>query len=72
MEFKLTVTCDCGKRDELILKRTTNIYEGKVYEDFSSITDGKFKEDLFITQQNSPDEVVIECTSCGKEHNLTT
>lgn len=40
MQFTLTVRCTCGTQDTIVPKRTREEFEGKVYEDFTSITDG--------------------------------
>lgn len=74
MKISMTVECECGNYDSLVVKRTTNEIPdtGRVYEDYSSITDSKFKNGLFTSGQSQPDEITITCNECGKNHILTT
>jgi hypothetical protein len=75
MNLKLVITCDCGSHDILDLKKTLEVYEGKIYEDYSSITNAKFSNNkLFKVSQSQPDTVYIEClnVTCKKVHELIT
>ena len=73
MNIKLKITCDCNSSDSLDLKRTHEVYEGKTYEDYWSITDAKISNNnLFKVSQSQPDTVYIECLTCNKVHELIT
>ena len=74
MKISVTVECECGNYDSLVAKRTTNSIPdtGRIYEDYSSITDSYFKNKFFSVEQSQPDEVTITCKECERNHVLTT
>ncbi|PLS19518.1 hypothetical protein CVD28_03630 [Bacillus sp. M6-12] len=72
MKMKLTIECDCGTTDTITLKRTTNSHEdGRVYEDYSSISDG-LEGTLKFSGKVYPEGVYVTCLDCGKQHDLST
>lgn len=74
MKFSLTVECKCGNYDNMVLKRTTNRIPdtGRIYEDYSSLTDSEFKNGFFSTRQIQENEVIVKCNECDLEHTLST
>lgn len=71
MKMKLMIECDCGATDIITLKRTTNSHEdGRVYEDYSSITDGMEGNAKFSGKAH-PEDVYVTCKNCGNHHELS-
>ena len=71
MKFALTIECPCGIKETIPLKRTLVEYDGKTYEDYSSITESFEKAESFTAEQSYPDVVIITC-KCEKTHELST
>lgn len=71
MEFKLHVRCECGNEDIIVPLRTLVEFEGKTYEDHTSITDGVTESNTFKANQSHADYITITC-KCGICHALTT
>jgi hypothetical protein len=70
MKIQIAIECDCGITGTINPKRTTHAHEdGRVYEDYSSISDG-VNEDSPFKVKDQPDGVYIICKSCGKSHDL--
>lgn len=72
MQFTLKVRCTCGTQDTIVPKRTREEFEGKVYEDFTSITDGVSEKNKFSMNQYCEDVINVTCKGCGKTHELIT
>lgn len=71
MRITFHIECDCGKTCSFVAKRTVEKFEGKVYEDYSSITDGiKENSDEKFSATTSPDTVHVTCNNCKKKHEL--
>lgn len=73
MQYSLYINCEnCGNQTYIDLKNVFVEHEGKVYEDYSSITDSFKDNEEFIVKQHHPDTIDVTCMDCGQEHELTT
>ncbi|MGE7461114.1 hypothetical protein ACQKKO_03440 [Alkalihalobacillus sp. NPDC127517] len=72
MKVEIKITCDCGNELATELKRTFQEYEGKVYEDYSEISESiNDALDSFKASTN-PDTVYVTCMKCEKRHEIIT
>jgi hypothetical protein len=72
MKFELKITCECGENVTVPLLRTTHAHEdGRVYEDYTSISDS-LEENEYFKGKVQPDGVFVICQSCKKGHELST
>lgn len=73
MKMSITLECDCGNKDTIILKRVINKIPdtGRVYEDYSMITESDFKDRTFAMEKSQPDDVTIVCQKCGHTQELS-
>lgn len=72
MRFWLRINCDsCGYANEYQLNRETNKHEdGRVYEDFTSISDSLNKKGGLFNAKVQPEGNRITCGNCGNKHDL--
>ena len=69
MKITVTIECECGETHSAVAKRTTNTNQGKVYEDYSCISEG-FEDNPDVDfHQSYPDGIDITC-KCGRTHEL--
>ncbi|WPS85633.1 hypothetical protein SMD22_00810 (plasmid) [Brevibacillus halotolerans] len=74
MKIKIELECECGNKLYIPLKRTINklVESGRIYEDYSSITDSFNGNESFSVKQTVPEEVTFTCKVCGTSHELST
>lgn len=72
MKYILTIECECGNKSDVQFKREVVEYEGKIYEDYSSIGESIKGNKLFSSSQGYEDVIYVKCSKCGHEHELHT
>ena len=70
MKITITVECPCGRKATADAKRHIQENEGRVFEDYSVISDGFEGNPDFKMKQYHPDVLDIQC-ACGIEHELS-
>lgn len=70
MKYTLIIECDCGNVESVTLTRTKHENEGRIYEDYSSLSESFEGNVKFKIKPSSPDELLVICKECGNKHNL--
>lgn len=72
MNFSMTITCDCGETTLIPLKKTTHTHEdGRVYEEYTSISDS-LEGNVAFEGKVHPEGVFVICKNCKTTHDLST
>lgn len=71
MNFILRVVCKCGSLTDILPKKVRNEHEGKVYEDYVSISDGAKRDPVFIVEQHHENELEFACKNCKRKKDLS-
>lgn len=73
MRISINIECDnCKSHASFETKKTYAEFEGRIYEDYSSIVEGVGDNQFFSASQSQPDMINIKCLICGKKHELIT